>query len=355
MLSKIGVIGRTAEGTSLCDGQTIKTRILVDELKAKYPSTEIIIADTYNFKKNYHSLLKSIIRCMRESNVVFILLSRNGRRIIFPIVNFLNLFFKKPIIHDVIGGGSEELIRKYPTLKWHYNQFTVNWVESLKLVDRLKELGIDNAEYLPNFKRLSCISSEEIKPHEGAIYKFCTFSRVTREKGIGIASQAIIDINRKAGSCKAVLDIYGPIEDGYEEELQRYVDSSDGAVNYKGIVDYNDSVSVLNNYYMLLFPTSFYGEGFPGTLIDAFSAGLPVIATDWHYNGEIISYNITGFLYATDEAHRLKELIEYSMNHPDLINAMRYHCLTEAKKYSADTVMEIISRRIDSLAHKKDK
>ena len=98
-------------------------------------------------------------------------------------------------------------------------------------------------------------------------------------------------LNRKAGSCKAVLDIYGPIEDGYEEELQRYVDSSDGAVNYKGIVDYNDSVSVLNNYYMLLFPTSFYGEGFPGTLIDAFSAGLPVIATDWN---DVLYYSSEG-------------------------------------------------------------
>lgn len=48
---KYGIIGRTAEGTELCDGQTIKTRVLAEEIKHAYPDSKIIVADTYNYKR----------------------------------------------------------------------------------------------------------------------------------------------------------------------------------------------------------------------------------------------------------------------------------------------------------------
>lgn len=352
MSVKIGIIGRIAANSNLCDGQTVKTRILKDELKRKYHDSIFFIADTYNYKKHIFRLLYDIERCIRKSDVIFILLSGNGRKFIFPIVNILNGIYNKPILHDVIGGAFEKELLCNKKLQKYCNNFEVNLIESQKAVERLRKAGFSNIEYLPNFKRLPIIYTSEYRPKSNTFFKFCTFSRVIKEKGISNAAEAVININKDAGYLKAILDIYGPIDDKYKNELESYINSSSGAVNYKGVVAYNESVFTLKNYYMLLFPTYFHGEGFPGTLIDAFSAGLPVIATDWHYNGEIISDHQTGLLYDVNEPQRLKELIEYSIINTDMVNMLHRNCLKKAEMYSAERVMEIIARKIKEVTEK---
>ena len=350
---KYGIIGRTAEGTELCDGQTIKTRVLAEEIKHAYPDSTIIVADTYNYKKRALHLISRIIKILKECDIVFILLSRNGMRVIFPLVNSLNTLFHRSIFHDCIGGALDELVKHNPKLIVELNKFSVNWVESRQLKLRLEELGVKNVEYLPNFKRLNSVSIDELKPFSGNIFKFCTFSRVNEAKGIGRAAQAIIHLNKQSGHQVAALDIYGPIEDHYDEILNQYINESNGAVVYKGVIPSDKSVEVLKEYYVLLFPTTFYGEGFPGTVIDAFSSGLPIIATDWHLNGEIIQDGYTGLLYDPEQPEKLKELMEKLMDDPALVFEMRKNCLAEAKKYSPDKVMDVINAKINAICNDK--
>ena len=351
---KFGIIGRVAEGTDLCDGQTVKTRVLADELIRRYPDAQLLIADTYDYKRHVLGLTSAILQCVRKSDVIFILLSRNGRRVIFPIVDAVNRFYHKPVFHDVIGGAFEYDLVGSRSLQKICSRFETNWIESRSAVERIRASGFQKAAYLPNFKRLSPVTLPDRSASSDSVFRFCTFSRVMREKGIGTAAQAVTEINRRAGTRRVALDIYGPIENGYEEELQRYLDSSDGAVSYKGVADFSSSADILKDYYMLLFPTTFDGEGFPGTLIDAFSAGLPVIATDWHYNGEIIARDRTGFLYDPEETDRLQELIESCISDPDRIREMRKNCLAEARMYDADTVMDTVSQAIDSVLSRAD-
>ena len=79
----------------------------------------------------------------------------------------------------------------------------------------------------------------------------------------------------------ATLDIYGPVEDDYKEELFSLIESSQNNCKYCGIIDSSKSVEALKSYFALLFPTHWKHEGIPGTIIDAFSAGIPVIARKW--------------------------------------------------------------------------
>ena len=51
----------------------------------------------------------------------------------------------------------------------------------------------------------------------------------------------------------------------------------------------------------MIFPTYYVGEGFPGTIIDAFSSGIPDIATDWRYNSEIVQNGKTGYIYKLNQ------------------------------------------------------
>ena len=346
-ITKLGIVGRSTD--QLCDGQTIKTRVLVEELKRKYPCAEIFLVDTYQYQKHPWSILKNLFICMKESQAVFVLLSRNGMRVIFPIINFLNRFYRKPILHDCIGGSLDVLAEKYPGIRLQLNRFDVNWVESPNLKMRLEKMGIRNVVYLPNFKRLNVLPEGQLRKNDQRPFRFCTFSRVNEAKGVGRAAEAIIQINRKAGRIEASLDVYGPIEEDYGHVLKRYAELSDGAVAYRGVASPDQSVEILKDYYALLFPTTFDGEGFPGTVIDALSAGLPIIATQWHCNGEIIAHGKTGFLYPVEQPEQLGELIERAMLDAQSIFEMRKNCVKEAMKYDADTVMGVICDKLDKV------
>ena len=125
-------------------------------------------------------------------------------------------------------------------------------------------------------------------------------------------------------------------------------------VRYKGIANPQKSVDILKNYYMLLFPTKHRGEGFPGTFIDAFSSALPIIASDWNLNGEIVKHNETGFIYSSSSPEKLKYWMIYAIENPMKIMEMRYNCIEEAKKYHPDIVMRQIECKIRQLISKEN-
>jgi hypothetical protein len=54
---------------------------------------------------------------------------------------------------------------------------------------------------------------------------------------------------------------------------------------------------VLKDYFALLFPTHFYTEGIPGTVIDAYAAGIPVISAKWESYSDVIDEGVTGIGY----------------------------------------------------------
>ena len=60
------------------------------------------------------------------------------------------------------------------------------------------------------------------------------------------------------------------------------------------------SVDVLKSYFFLLFPTKCPGEGIPGTIIDAYAAGLPVVSSLYPNFAEIIDEGVTGLGYEFD-------------------------------------------------------
>lgn len=345
-LGTIGVIGRV--DPALTDGQTVKTRSLVQALKTAYPEAELLVAETGSYKAHPIRLLTSLVNCVRESDVIFVLLSGNGRKVIFPILDGLNRIYKKPLIHDCIGGSQDRFLADNPGMMGYYRRFRVNFVETEGLKGRLEALGLTNVEVLPNFKPITPLTPDRLEPKGRRPFRFCTFSRVIREKGVTAAAEAVMAINRDRGTQAAKLDVYGPIEGDYGTELDGLLSRSGGAVEYRGVADYRRSVEILKDYDVLLFPTYFSGEGFPGTLIDAFSAGLPVIASDWNCNGEIVEDGVTGWIYDLNRPEQLRQRMEQAMGDPAGLQTMALRCLEAARRYSQEEAMKILCRRVEA-------
>lgn len=330
------VIGHFGGTETFNDGQTVKTKNLVKELRLA-GLKNIKIVDTYYKKKNPLKLLVQTIYALFYSKNIIILLSTNGLRFFLPLLYYGKKVSKVRIFHDVIGGRLGEYIDKNPSFKKYLNSFDLNIVETVLLKDELIQRGIVNVEIIPNFRRMDPIDISKVKADDYSIpFKFCTFSRVIKEKGIGDAIEAIEAINTKNKSNLCQLDIYGPIAKEYQVEFQQLLEESSEMINYVGEVSSDEAVEVLKNYYGVLFPTYWPSESNAGTISESFFAGVPVIATDWRCNAEMIKDGIDGIIYPGNYAQNLVDGIDWLISkNADIIDIKR-SCIEAADYYQPE-------------------
>lgn len=341
----IAIIGHFGGNGKFNDGQTIKTITIYDALN-RYGETGIDKVDTYFVKKRPLLFIWRFLVAIARDQKFIVLLSSNGRKVLFPILYFMSRYMKKEIYHYGIGGRLAREVGENAKWKKYVSSFKSNWMESTELAGQLQGLGVQNAVYLPNFKKLNILSEEQLCQEYNEPYKFCTFSRVMKEKGIEDAMNAVREINATAGKMLVSLDIYGPVEEGYQNHLNNLLRNNE-ACKYCGVIPANESVETLKDYYILLFPTHWKHEGIPGTIIDALSAGIPVIARRWQYCDEILEDEKTGYIYDFDKPEKLKDKILYAVNHVEKTVSMKAACVNRAKDYSEDHVMQYIARQME--------
>ena len=214
---KVGIIGHLGGQQNFTDGQTVKTKALVNGLRNKGYSN-LVIADTYYMRKNPATFLHQLIQVILTTDNVIVLLSNRGRKLLFPLLSKLSQ--KKKIYHYSIGGRLAQEAEEDLEYRKQISSFKANWVESKKIAQKLNELGVDNASYLPNFKCIKQLDVSELENYSMEPYRFCMFSRVMPEKGVEDAMRAIRHVNETIGRLVATLDIYGLVEDTYSERFK---------------------------------------------------------------------------------------------------------------------------------------
>ena len=347
-MSRIAIIGHFGGKENITDGQTVKTKILYDEL-SKTSRCHIKTVDTYYKKSRPISLLLQVVFTLITTKKIIILLSGNGMKFFFPLLFVSSKIFHTEVYHDVIGGNLDKYIADNNKFVKYLNSFKKNWVETENLRRRVEAYGVTNCDVIPNFKRLRTVNVENLKKQDDPPFRFCTFSRVMKEKGIEDAIDAVECINNENNAIICTLDIFGLIDSGYSEAFKNKLSESSKAIRYCGVVDFDKSVETICDYYALLFPTKWRGEGFPGTIVDALSAGLPVIATDWNSNKELIHNMVNGIIYPNSELQSLIECIRWIISHPVEHKLMREKCIQFAVQYQPDAYIEKIIKEIELL------
>lgn len=345
-MTRIAIIGHFGGKELFLDGQTVKTKILHNELTntQKFKITKV---DTYY--KNTHPLrlLLSTIWTLLSVKKIIVLLSGNGMKFYFPLLYWFAKIRRSVIFHDVIGGNLDKYVERNPNFKKYLSSFKVNWVETEGLKNKLAALGVTNCEVIPNFKRLPILEEKELSTVKfNGEYRFCIFSRVMKEKGVDCAIEAIAKINKDFSEKKCFLDIYGSIDSGYKKSFDLLLKKNTEYVRYGGCIPFDDCVEVLKNYYCLLFPTYWMGEGFPGTIVDAFSSGVPVIASRWGFNEELVHPQENGLLFPVHDQNALEECIRWAVSHKKEMLCMRKKCIENARLYSPELYMPIITNAL---------
>ncbi|MBE6639338.1 MAG: glycosyltransferase [Ruminococcaceae bacterium] len=341
-MKKVAIIGPFRAANPI-NGQTVKTKNLRDAL-AISSETEITEVDTYCWKKHPIRLLLKTKRAMKYCDSVVMLPAHNGVKIFSLLLLFFNRFYKKKLYYNVIGGWLPQMLSANSGLLRRLQKFDGVWVETNTMKNALAKIGMKNVEVLVNFKDLVPLKEEELNPSIAFPVKLVVFSRVSALKGVSDAMIAIKNANAEQN--RFTLDIYGPIDGEYQSEFDGLLKENKGAVTYRGVIDPGKSVAVLKDYDALLFPTKSYTEGIPGTIIDAYCAGLPVVSAKWESYGDICYEGSTALGYTFGDTKDLQNVLNRIAVNPEILVSMRKNCLIQAEKYiysaAAAQLMEML-------------
>ncbi|NLC96012.1 MAG: glycosyltransferase [Erysipelotrichaceae bacterium] len=344
-MKKAAVVGIYGVGSDFTTGQAVKCYEVINWLKKKYGKNDIDVVNTYKWNKTPLKLFVNLLNAFFRCNNVIIMPAQHGIKVFAPLIYYFNKVFQRKVHYVVIGGWLPEMLSEKPRMKKYIYSFDAVHVETKEMVSKLQNIGISQIYHMPNFRILPIMpikrTQQWIEP-----LPVCTYSRVVKEKGILDAIEIVKEANRQSKKNLFYLDIYGKIDPEFKTEFEKSVSQNTNIINYCGVKNADDGPATLSNYFALLFPTYYEGEGFAGTILDAFVSQTPMIVNDWKYNKEIIRHGENGLIYPyRDIRVAAKYLYELYVNNK-LYEEIQYECKNEAKRYSTDSILEEFNKTL---------
>lgn len=256
---------------------------------------EVIDANKFNYPSlsaAMRHIIKEIWKRVKHCDVIFFHGSKNDYFFISPVIAMAAKFYGKPYYMKKFGGDFDHEYNDAPGWKkcgvrWAMKNAAGLYWETKRLMHFGKKFN-DNCVWCPNTRVKTNVHRNLDEPYKK---KFVFMSHVRKEKGIDETLEAF----RRLGP-EYSLDIYGTLMGYTPEQL-------DG--RYKGVVESKDVPNVLSQYQLLLL--SSWKEGYPGIIIEAFGAGLPVVASKAGGIPEMVTDGENGLLC---EPHSAEDIVE---------------------------------------------
>jgi glycosyltransferase involved in cell wall biosynthesis len=168
----------------------------------------------------------------------------------------------------------------------------------------------------------------DLGPGEGQGHYALFVGRLAPEKGISTLLEAWRDIGKDlplqiAGG--------GPMASEVEQ-----ASNDNSSVTWLKWLPRTEILQRMKDATVLILPSTWY-EGFPMILAEAFSVGLPVIASNLGSMSSIVDHQRTGLHFEAGNANALVEAVRWFQAHPAEIDVMRGNARREYEtKYTAD-------------------
>lgn len=279
----------------------------------------------------YSKILKSVLKC----DSVFLHGTMNDYIYIAPYITILGKLLNKKVYLRKFAGDFDERYRKLNSVckfiltSCLKNASLLFW-ETKRLVEFGKVFN-DKSFWYPNVRyRYTQLADKEYNK------KLVFISQVNMHKGI----DELMSVSEMLPA-EYSIHIYGPIVDHkYSEEF--FLNSK---VKYCGVLNASVVQKTLMKYDVLVLPTKWSAEGYPGIIIEAFSVGIPVIST---YKGgipEIVTHGENGLLVPPGDVKALLDVI-MSIDTP-LYDKLRKGAYESFRQFDAELINAEVIRMIN--------
>lgn len=320
-----------SDGSNL-GGATVSLNYLVEYLQKQHFSHDLI--DTQTFKKGWKRLLNPFYILFPffikifKTNVVFINVSQGGTKTVAPLLFIFTKLFRKKFVFRPFGGAMQDHYEKYATWqKWLFEktllQSDIFFLQTQELINYFKNKG-KHILQLPTSRYQA--PSHYLRPNRPFQKRFIFLGHVNRDKGIDYLLQATETLDNSF-----TVHIYGPIHD------EKYKAILKKNKHYKGLLKKEKVLPTLQQYDVLILPTFYRGEGYPGAIIEAYSLGLPVITTQWRAIPEIVHHEKTGLVIPPKSTRDLAQAMNY-FNEKNYVNFSKQARLYFNERFDAKVV-----------------
>ncbi|MBK8971683.1 MAG: glycosyltransferase family 4 protein [Hahellaceae bacterium] len=243
-----------------------------------------------------------------QADVVTLHINRTALAILGPIIWGFSRYRKRPYIVRLFAGSGYAVLPLLPRLVSHWvvsnsDSFLVETealrVEASRKIEHL-------VRWFPNSRPMPSVSS---LPMRVKCRKFIYLGRVYKEKGIAEMISAV-----ERFEIQVQLDVYGPFWFGAFSEHDF---SELTRATYCGAITPQSVHNTLLSYDALILPTYDPTEGYPGVVLEAFSAGLPVICTNTGGLSEMVD-DTCGIIIPPQDANALYEAMRLLVDDEEL-------------------------------------
>ena len=259
--------------------------------------------------------------------------SKVGLITLFPFVYFLSRMLGLQVVCRMFAGSIHHYLdaKSYrKRIALHFLRKTkVSFFETQELLSWFKNNGY-TPEWFPNVRRNNSYSVPSTYEK-----KMVFVAQVYEDKGVDI----LLRLSNHLPS-DYTIDLYGTITDN------KYTDNyfSHYRARYKGTLKPDEVTMTLAKYNVMLFPTWWHAEGYPGVIIEALSVGMPVVSTEIGGIPEMIENGISGLLtQIKDEEAFEKAVVSIDQQ---LYDQLRAEAAKRFELYNSDIVNQRIVNEI---------
>lgn len=324
-------------------GVTVKNMNLFDALSQKEKLGKV---DFNKIKrKNIKELLRLIHVFFSRKHVFIIGVSGKAtRRLLTRLLYWFNRKTMRRSIIMIMGGQAAKIIAADTAYQKQMAVYQKIYVETKGMLQTLRDAGLDNVQIYPNgrFKIRESLPDKVFDRHP---IKLLYFSQVSKQKGADTAFDSAKLLDEKGMDYQ--LDFYGKIEPTYQQIFEQRLEENKRTA-YHGIYNTqeNSVYKLMNQYDIMLFPTTWASEGAPGCLIEALIAGLPCIVTDWNFNSDIVDDGFSGIVLKENTPACMADAIETLEKDRTLLQTYSENCAVSAEKYYIENYIDEIYEQL---------
>lgn len=318
-----GVVVLFEAWLQFCREQNLNT-VTIDTNKANYN----------NRLAAYFSILCRFICNFGGHSVVMLHGTANDYLLLAPVLIFISKLCGKKVVLRKFAGNFEEIYNASNGIKKRVYNYVlrksdVQFWETKSLVIFGKEKGRESL-WFPNVREKNDAKRPKDKPF---MRRFVFLSRVEKMKGLDILMECFASLPDGYH-----VDIYGPVKDYETSEL------SGKNFTYKRPVELSEVAETLAQYDVLVLPTLWRTEGYPGIIIEGYGVGIPSIASRIGAIPEIVENGKEGFLTEPGNVDDLRRTILSinEENYKELASNARAAFNTFDAKLTNDKVLNIV-------------
>lgn len=317
-------------------GTSVSLQHLVNGLKNR-DDVETYVVDTSGMRgagpRGLARFVKTswrILRLTSVCDVVTVHVGLHALPIIGPIAVAVAGLFRKPLVIRRFGGNDHQELQgwKLRLVRWVIGKSALYLVQTKALIIAAEKAGLRKVAWFPTSRPFMVLPSAI--PKRKCCRKFIFLSHVRPTKGI---FEIISAAERFCGEISVT--VFGPFYDGLGKEIFKGCQR----VSYGGVVSPEQVPHILSQHDALLLPTYYPGEGYPGALLEAFTAGLPVIATRWKSIPEIVDDNC-GILVAPKDSDALFRAMTEIVENEELYKSLSQGALNQRNLFNSNTWTE---------------